>query len=80
MSTQTTENTKIGLLTTYDYINASLAPLCSSVASKECKNYNYSPIKYFLASNVGCSIPFLTNLLLRAARVSNSFSYKHCCL
>lgn len=49
---QTTENTKIGLLTTYDYINASLAPLCSSVASKECKNYNYlyNEQNYWLAT------------------------------
>ncbi|MBR4619287.1 MAG: hypothetical protein IKO49_08285 [Bacilli bacterium] len=35
------ENTKIGLLTLSDYINASLDSTCVSPSSKSCQNYNY---------------------------------------
>ena len=35
------ENKKIGLLPLYEYIKGSIATLCVSANSKECKNYNY---------------------------------------
>ncbi len=35
------EKQKIGLLSIYDYLNASLDGLCQTTVSKECQNYNY---------------------------------------
>lgn len=37
----TTKNTKLGLLTLSDYINASLDPGCKTASNKSCLNYNY---------------------------------------
>ena len=37
----TTKNTKLGLLTLSDYINASLDPGCKTATNKSCLNYNY---------------------------------------
>lgn len=37
----TTFNTKISMLPVYDYINASIDPLCTSANSRNCSNYNY---------------------------------------
>ena len=38
---QKLKNQKIGLLTTAEYMNASLDPNCKNTISKTCKNYNY---------------------------------------
>lgn len=35
------ENVNISLIPIYEYIKASIAPACTTPASKECKNYNY---------------------------------------
>ena len=37
----TTYKTPISLLATYDYINASIDPLCKTITSGNCANYNY---------------------------------------
>lgn len=37
----TSKNTKLGLLTLSDYLNASLDPNCKSATNKSCLNYNY---------------------------------------
>ncbi len=37
----TTYKTPISLLATYDYINASMDPLCKTITSGNCSNYNY---------------------------------------
>ena len=37
----TVKNTKLGLLTLSDYINASLDPGCKTASNKSCLNYNY---------------------------------------
>ncbi len=42
---QVVENTKIGLLTISDYMNASIDPNCKLPSSKSCQNYNYLSIK-----------------------------------
>ena len=39
--TVTSKNTKLGLLTLSDYINASVDPKCKNSTNKSCLNYNY---------------------------------------
>lgn len=38
---KTLDNTKVGLLTISEYMNASIDPECKNPASKSCQNYNY---------------------------------------
>lgn len=40
------EKTKVSLLTTYDYLNASLDVNCNSTIKKDCQNYNYLSTGY----------------------------------
>lgn len=49
---QTVEKTKMSLLSTYDFLNASLDTNCNSITKPDCQNYNYliSDYNYWLAN------------------------------
>lgn len=43
---ETLDNQRVGLLSAYDYINASTDPNCKAISNISCQNYNYLVEKY----------------------------------